>query len=92
MKPLFWSGENKFLETKLKHISTQRNKNIDSKVIGNSFVISKADSLTLKDEFNQVKGNLMTVFIKNNEIKIAKVTGMLKPLLMQILKNAKTKN
>jgi hypothetical protein len=45
------------------------------KVIGNALAISKVDSLTLKDEFNQVKGKFMTVHYEKNDIKEAKVIG-----------------
>ena len=73
VKPLFWSGEKQISGDKIEAYFNTTEQNIDSlKVIGNAFAISKADSLTLKDEFNQVKGNLMTVFYQNNEIKLPK--------------------
>ena len=43
--------------------------------MGNAFAISKADSLNDKDEFNQVKGRVMTVYYENNEVKLAQALG-----------------
>ena len=92
VKPLFWSGEKQISGDKIEAYFNTTEQNIDSlKVIGNSFAISKADSLTLKDEFNQVKGNLMTVFYQNNEIKIAKVTGNAQAITYADSEDAKTK-
>lgn len=75
-KPILWSGEKQVTGDKIEAYFNTQNENIDSlKVIGNSFAISKVDSLTLKDEFNQVKGKLMTVHYQNNDIKEVTVIG-----------------
>ncbi|WP_419870045.1 OstA-like protein [Chryseobacterium sp. CT-SW4] len=74
--PILWSGEKQITGDKVEAYFDNKTENIDSlKVIGNSFAISKADSLNMKDEFNQVKGKLMTVYYENNDIKEAKVIG-----------------
>lgn len=74
--PFAWSGEKQVSGDKIEAYFDTQNEYIDSlKVVGNAFAISKADSLNLKDEFNQVKGQLMTVYYQNNEIKLAKVIG-----------------
>lgn len=92
VKPLFWSGEKQISGDKIEAYFNTAEENIDSlKVIGNAFAISKADSLNMKDEFNQVKGNLMTVFYQNNEIKIAKVTGNAQAITYADSEDAKTK-
>lgn len=74
--PILWSGEKQVTGNKVEAYFNTQNENIDSlKVIGNALAISKVDSLTLKDEFNQVKGKFMTVHYENNEIKEASVIG-----------------
>ncbi|MPS65288.1 MAG: organic solvent tolerance protein OstA [Chryseobacterium sp.] len=74
--PILWSGEKQVTGDKVEAYFNTQNENIDSlKVIGNALAISKVDSLTLKDEFNQVKGKFMTVHYENNEIKEASVIG-----------------
>lgn len=75
-KPILWSGEKQVTGDKVEAYFNTKNENIDSlKVIGNAFAISKVDSLTLKDEFNQVKGKFMTVYYEGNDIKEARVVG-----------------
>ncbi|AZB10199.1 organic solvent tolerance protein OstA [Chryseobacterium sp. G0162] len=75
-KPILWSGEKQVTGDKVEAYFNTKNENIDSlKVIGNAFAISKVDSLTLKDEFNQVKGKYMTVYYQGNDIKEARVVG-----------------
>lgn len=92
IKPLFWSGEKQISGEKIEAYFNTEIENIDSlKVIGNAFAISKADSLNLKDEFNQVKGKLMTVFYENNEVKIAKVIGNAQAITYADSEDAKTK-
>lgn len=92
IKPLFWSGEKQISGEKIEAYFNTENENIDSlKVIGNAFAISKADSLNLKDEFNQVKGKLMTVYYENNEVKIAKVIGNAQAITYADSEDAKTK-
>lgn len=74
--PILWSGGKQVTGDKVEAYFNTQSENIDSlKVIGNAFAISKVDSLNLKDEFNQVKGKLMTVYYQNNDIKEAKVIG-----------------
>lgn len=76
VKPILWTGEKQIAGDKIEAYFDTENENIDSlKVIGNAFAISKADSLNLKDEFNQVKGKLMLVYYKDNDIKSAKAIG-----------------
>lgn len=75
-KPIAWSGEKQVTGNKIEAYFNTENENIDSlKVIGNAFAISKADSLNLKDEFNQIKGKLMIIYYKDNDINLAKVIG-----------------
>lgn len=75
-EPILWSGEKQVTGDKLEAYFNTGNENIDSlKVIGNALAISKVDSLNLKDEFNQVKGKLMTVYYEQGELKEAKVIG-----------------
>lgn len=92
IKPLFWSGEKQITGDKIEAYFNTESENIDSlKVVGNAFAISKADSLNLKDEFNQVKGKLMTVFYEKNEVKIAKVIGNAQAITYADSEDAKTK-
>lgn len=75
-KPFLWSGERQVSGDKVEAYFDTKNEFIDSlKVIGNAMAISKVDSTNLKDEFNQVKGKLMSVYYKENEINLAKVIG-----------------
>ncbi|MBB6372441.1 OstA-like protein [Chryseobacterium shigense] len=74
--PILWSGEKQVTGDKVEAYFNTKTENIDSlKVIGNALAISKVDSLSLKDEFNQVKGKFMTVYYENNDIKEARVVG-----------------
>ncbi len=74
--PIAWSGAKQVSGDKIEAYFDTENEYIDSlKVIGNAFAISKADSLNLKDEFNQVKGKLMTVYYKENQVNLASVIG-----------------
>ncbi|WP_126652066.1 OstA-like protein [Chryseobacterium aureum] len=74
--PILWSGEKQVTGDKVEAYFNTQTEDIDSlKVIGNAFAISKVDSLTLKDEFNQVKGKFMTVYYEKNAIKEARVVG-----------------
>lgn len=75
-EPIAWSGAKQVSGDKIEAYFDTENERIDSlNVIGNAFAISKADSLNLKDEFNQVKGKLMSVYYENNEVNLAKVIG-----------------
>lgn len=74
--PILWSGAKQVTGEKIDVYFNTKNENIDSiKVVGNAFAISKVDSLNLKDEFNQIKGKLMIVYYKENQITQAKVIG-----------------
>ena len=65
---------------------------VDSvKVIGNAFAISKADSLNNKDEFNQIKGRLMTVYYKENQVRLAQALGNAQAITYADSQNEKTK-
>ena len=91
-KPIFWSGEKQITGDKIEAYFNTKDENIDSlKVRGNAFAISKVDSLTMKDEFHQVKGKLMTVFYQNNEMKLAKFIGNAKSITYADSENTKTK-
>ena len=74
--PILWSGAKQVTGDKIDVFFDTKKEFIDSlKVIGNAFTISKADSLNLKDEFNQIKGKLINVYYKENQVKLAKVIG-----------------
>ena len=74
--PILWSDQKQVTGDKVEAYFNTSNENIDSlKVIGNALAISKADSLNMKDEFNQVKGKLMSVFYEEGKIKEVKVIG-----------------
>lgn len=90
--PILWSGEKQVSGDKIEVYFDTKAEYIDSlKVIGNAFAISKADSLNKKDEFNQVKGKLMTVYYKENEVKLAKVIGNAQAINYADDQNEKTK-
>lgn len=76
-EPILWSNGKQVTGDKVEAYFNTQAENIDSlKVIGNAFAISKVDSLDMKDEFNQVKGKLMTVYYgADNSIREAKVIG-----------------
>ncbi|MBK1897811.1 OstA-like protein [Chryseobacterium paridis] len=74
--PILWSGEKQVTGDKIEAYFNTTTEDLDSlKVIGNAFAISKVDSLNLKDEFNQVKGKLMTVYYEKSEVRETKVIG-----------------
>ncbi len=91
-KPILWSGERQVSGDKIEAYFDTTKENIDSlKVIGNAMAISKVDSLNMKDEFNQVKGNLMRVYYKDNQINFAKVVGNAQAITYAEDDNQKTK-
>ena len=91
-KPIAWSGEKQVTGDKIEAYFDTEKEFIDSlKVVGNAFAISKADSLSMKDEFNQVKGKLMTVYYDQNDIKLAKVIGNAQAITYADDQNEKTK-
>ena len=61
------------------------------RVLGNAFAISKADSLNIKDEFNQIKSKNMMVYLKDNAIDIAKAVGNAQAITYADDTNEKTK-
>ncbi|SDE10298.1 OstA-like protein [Riemerella columbipharyngis] len=91
-KPIFWSGTKQISGDTIR---TYLNKNADSvdsiRVIGHAFAISKADSLNMKDEFNQIKGKSMTAIFENGEIKRAKVLNNAQSITYVDSENNKTK-
>ncbi len=91
--PILWSNGKQVTGDKVEAYFNTQNENIDSlKVIGNAFAISKVDSLSLKDEFNQVKGKLMTVYYgADNNIKEAKVIGNAQAISYSDDENKQTK-
>lgn len=75
-KPIVWAGEKQVTGDTIRAYSEQELQVLDSvRVVGHAFAISKVDSLNLKDEFNQVKGNLMTIYLKDNNLQQADVQG-----------------
>lgn len=91
-EPILWSGEKQVTGDKIEAYFNTETENIDSlKVLGNAFAISKVDSLTRKDEFNQVKGKLMTVYYQDNNIKEAKVIGNAQSIVYVDDENQQTK-
>lgn len=76
-EPILWSNGKQITGDKVEAYFNTEKEHIDSlKVLGNAFAISKVDSLNMKDEFNQVKGKLMTIYYgEDNNIKEAKVIG-----------------
>lgn len=90
--PIAWSGAKQVTGDKIEAYFNTVNENIDSlKVIGNALAISKADSTNLKDEFNQVKGRVMTIYYENDKIKQAKVIGNAEAISYVDEQNEKTK-
>lgn len=75
-KPILWSGHRQVTGDKIEAYFHTENEHIDSlKVLGNAMAISKSDTTNLKDEFDQIKGNYMGVYYKDNQINHAKVIG-----------------
>lgn len=90
--PILWSGEKQVTGDKIEAYFDTANENIDSlKVLGNAFAISKADSLNDKDEFNQVKGRVMTVYYQNNEVRLAQALGNAQAITYADSQDEKTK-
>lgn len=75
-KPILWMGVKQVTGDEIRVYSNPEKEITDSiRVLGNAFAISKADSLNLKDEFNQIKSKNMMVYLHNNEIDSAKAVG-----------------
>lgn len=91
-KPILWTGQRQITGDDMRAYFNIEKEQIDSlKIIGNAFAISKVDSLNLKDEFNQVKGKLMSVYLKNNEINLIKVIENAQAITYAESENSKTK-
>lgn len=91
-KPILWTGERQVSGEVIKAYFDAGKEMMDSvKVINNAFAISKVDSLNLKDEFNQIKGKYMSVFLKNNEIQFVKVKENAQSITYAESENSKTK-
>ncbi|MFN3019374.1 OstA-like protein [Chryseobacterium sp. TY3] len=71
-KPILWSGTKQITGDEVMVYMNTTTQDIDSvKVIGNAFAISKADSLNMKDEFNQIKSKWMAIYFEKGQIKKA---------------------
>lgn len=92
-KPILWSGQNQITGEVIKAYFDLKKEHLDSvKVINNAFAISKADSLGLKDEFNQVKGKYMSAHLKDNQIHLIKVSENAQAITYAESENPKTKS
>lgn len=91
-KPILWMGAKQVTGDEIRVYSDTEKEITDSiRVIGNAFAISKADSLNLKDEFNQIKSRNMIVYLKDNAIDIAKAVGNAQAITYADDTNEKTK-
>lgn len=91
-KPMLWMGVKQITGDEIRIYSDPEKEITDSvRVLGNAFAISKADSLNLKDEFNQIKSKNMIVYLKNNSINTAKAVGNAQAITYADDTNQKTK-
>ncbi|AQX09253.1 OstA-like protein [Elizabethkingia ursingii] len=91
-KPVFWAGERQVTGDTIRAYSTPDMQRIDSvRVVGDAFAISKVDSLNLKDEFNQVKGKIMTIYFQEGQLKEARVKGNAQAITYADNQDEKTK-
>lgn len=91
-EPILWTGERQVTGEIIKAYFNTDKELMDSiKVINNALAISKVDSLNLKDEFNQIKGKFMSVYLKNNEIQLIKVQENAQSITYAESENSKTK-
>lgn len=91
-QPILWTGERQVSGDKITAFFRPQEEILDSiKVIGNALAISKVDSLNLKDEFNQVKGKYMQVWLKDNEADLIKVIENAQAITYAESQNPKTK-
>jgi len=91
-KPILWMGVKQVTGDEIRVYSNPEKEITDSiRVIGNAFAISKADSLNLKDEFNQIKSKNMIVYLKDNAIDVAKAVGNAQAISYADDTNQKTK-
>lgn len=92
-KPILWSGQNQITGEVIKAYFDLKKEQLDSvKVINNAFAISKADSLGLKDEFNQVKGKYMSAHLKDSQLHLIKVSENAQAITYAESENPKTKS
>jgi lipopolysaccharide export system protein LptA len=90
--PTMWAGIKQMTGDHLKAFFNPKNQELDSlHMLGNAFAISKADSLNLKDEFNQIKGKNMFAYFKKGDISLVKVVGNAQALSYVDDADAKTK-
>lgn len=90
-KPILWMGAKQVTGDEIRVYSDPDKEITDSiRVLGNAFAISKADSLNLKDEFNQIKSKNMIVYLKDNAIDIAKAVGNAQAITYADDENKKT--
>lgn len=91
-KPILWSGEKQVTGDKIEIYSNVETQHIDSvRVIGHAYAISKADSMNMKDEFNQIKSRVMMVYYEGNEMKMAQALGNAQAITYVDSQNEKTK-
>lgn len=91
-KPILWMGVKQVTGDEIRVYSDPEKEITDSiRIIGNAFAISKADSLSMKDEFNQIKSKNMIVYLKDNVIDIAKAVGNAQAITYADDTNEKTK-
>ncbi|RRQ45421.1 OstA-like protein [Chryseobacterium sp. SC28] len=91
-KPILWMGVKQVTGDEIRVYSDPEKEITDSiRIIGNAFAISKADSLNLKDEFNQIKSKNMIVYLKDNVIDMAKAVGNAQAITYADDTNEKTK-
>ena len=69
-KPVIWSGKNQLTADSIKIYTV--NKEVSKLIMFNTAFIISRDSL---ENFNQVKGKLMTAFFKDNKLKRINVDG-----------------
>lgn len=91
-KPILWMGVKQVTGDEIRVYSDPEKEITDSiRIIGNAFAISKADSLNMKDEFNQIKSKNMIVYLKDNVIDMAKAVGNAQAITYADDTNEKTK-
>ena len=91
-KPILWMGAKQVTGDEIRVYSNPEKEITDSiRILGNAFAISKADSLNMKDEFNQIKSKNMMVYLKDNAIDIAKAVGNAQAITYADDTNEKTK-
>lgn len=91
-KAMAWSGFKQISGDEIRAYANTKTEKMDSvKVLGNAFAITKADSLNMKDEFNQIKGKWMGIYLKEGNIDLAKSVGNAQSILYADDTDEKTK-